>query len=262
MFSPCSRAEISEDVLYVLAQSSVTLFGRLLTTGFKESLADRMATRVLPISARPPRDLSILLAAELTEVDDLLKKGRRQGAQAAAKLRSILAFATAARDEAQRVAESELHAAIAKRRRGAAWDVILPEVAQLKLSTEGAGIPVTMKISKQGAIPVRIAQPGEAVEGVVVKQEVNPFDKFNLGRDDLAAKLSISGPRTSALILELGICDDPECHREIKIQSQTWKRYSQKALTRLRQAVDGGLDVEAVWRKHRARFTSAAPGSR
>ncbi len=96
---------------------------------------------------------------------------------------------------------------------------------------------------------------GEAVEGVVVKQEVNPFDKYNLGRDDLAVKLGISGPRTSALIVELGLVDDPECFRELKIKSQVWKRYSPKALQRLREAMDGGLDITAVWKKHRARFT-------
>lgn len=236
-------ADMSEDVLYVLAQSSVTLFDRLLGSAFKEALADRMPTRVLPVSARPPRDLHLLLGAELTEVDDLLKKGRRQGAQAAAKLRSILAFATAARDDAQRVAEDELANAIARRRKGAAWEVILPEVAHLKLSTEGSGIPVTMKISKQGSIPIRIAEPGELVEGVVVKQEVNPFDKYNLGRDDLATKLGLSGPRTSALIIELEICDDAECYRELKIKSQVWKRYSPKALNRIRQA----LAVASTW---------------
>lgn len=146
-------------------------------------------------------------ATELTEVDDLLKAGRRQGARAAAKLRSILAFATSTRDQAQRVAEEELQTAIARRRKGAAWEVILPEVGQLRLSTEGTGIPIAMRISKQGSIPVRIAAPGEAVEGVVVMQEVNLFDKFNLGRDDLAAKLGISGPRTSALMLELKVLD-------------------------------------------------------
>jgi hypothetical protein len=196
-----------------------------------------------------------LLTAELTEVDDLLKKGKRQGAHAAAKLRSILAFATAARDDAQRVAEDELANAVARRRRGAAWEVILPEVAQLKLSTEGSGIPVTMKISKQGSIPVRIAQPGEPVEGVVLKQEVNPFDKYNLGRGELASNLRLSGPRTSALIIDLKICDDPECYREIKVKSQVWKRYSPKALDRIRNALAGGVNVDDVWRRHRSRFT-------
>jgi hypothetical protein len=250
-------AEVSEDVLYVLAQSSVTLFDRLIGAAFKKSLADSMPARVLPVSARPPRDLNLLLSVELTEVDDLLKAGQRRGAQAAAKLRSILAFATAARDEAQRVAESELEAAIAKRRRGQAWELIIPEVAQLRLATEGAGIPVTMRISKQGNIPVRIAQPGEVAEGVIIKQEVNPFDKFNLGRDDLAEKLGISGPKTSALMLELGLIADTECFREIKVKSQVWKRYSPKALDRLREAIRSGVDIAAVWFKHRKQFTNA-----
>lgn len=245
-------AEMSEDVLYVLAQASVTLFDRLLGSAFKEALADRMPTRVLPVSARPPRDLHLLLTAELTEVDELLKKGKRQGAHAAAKLRSILAFATAARDDAQRVAEDELANAIARRRRGAAWEVILPEVAQLKLSTEGSGIPVTMKISKQGSIPVRIAQPGELVEGVVLKQEVNPFDKYSLGRADLAARLRISGPKVSALVAELKICDDPESFRELKVKSQIWKRYSPKALARIQQALTEGIDIGEIWRKQQA----------
>lgn len=248
-------AAISEDVLYILAQSAVTLFDRLMVAAFQQSLADRIPSRVLPISVRPPRDLTVLLSAELTEVDDLLKAGKRRGAQAAAKLRAILAFATAARDEAQRVAETELEIAIAKRRRGLEWDLIIPEVAQLRLATEGSGIPITMRISKQGSIPVRVAQPGEVVEGVVVKQEVNPFDKYSLGRNDLAEKLGISGPKTTALIVELELLGDPECFRELKVKSQVWKRYSSKALERLRDAIKRGLSVEDVWKKHRGRST-------
>jgi hypothetical protein len=251
-------AEMSEDVLYVLTQASVTLFDRLLRAVFKRSLADHMPTRVMPISASPPRNLELLLQSELTEVDVLLSAGQRRGAQAAAKLRSVLAFATAARADAQRVSEAELAGAIAKRRKGKDWSLILPEVAQLKLATEGAGIPVTMRISKQGTIPVRIAQPGEVAEGVVIKQEVNVFDKFNLSRDDLAAKLNVTGPRTLALIFELGLKDDPECFRSIRIKSQEYKRYSPKALERLREAMARGVDLDAIWKKHRQRFTNAA----
>jgi len=93
------------------------------------------------------------------------------------------------------------------------------------------------------------------VEGVVLKQEVNPFDKYNLGRDELATKLGISKPRTSALIIDLQICDDPECYREIKIKSQVWRRYSPKALERIRSAIASGVDVDEVWRRHRSKFT-------
>ena len=74
---------ISEDVLYVHAQSGVTLFDTLLRKSFSKQLADFLPSRVLPVSTRPPRDLSVLLNSELAEVDRLLAKGRRQGAQAA-----------------------------------------------------------------------------------------------------------------------------------------------------------------------------------
>jgi hypothetical protein len=251
-------AEVSEDVLYVLAQSAVTLFDRTLRAFRQEGLAEHMPSRVLPVSVRPPRDLDLLLHAELTEVDGLLCKGKRKGAAAAAKLRSILAFATASRARAERVSEDELERAIAKRRKGTEWSVILPEVAFLRLSTEGDGIPITMKLVKHGEIPVRLARPGVPVEGVVVKQEINPFDKYNLNLDSLAKNVGLTSPKALAVIAELGIQNDPKCFRILKVGRQAWKRYSVKALNMVRTALDNGLDVAATWKKHRSRFTNAA----
>lgn len=247
-------AETSEDVLYVLAQSAVTLFGKLLKTVFNDDLVDHLPARVMPISARPPKSLELLLQGELAQVDEFLKPGRRQSVHAAARLRSIIAFATASRDEAKRVTEQDLKGALKKRRLGQEWALILPEVAQLRLSTEGDGIPVTMRISKSEGIPIRIVKPGEPTEGVLIKQEIDPFDKFNLGRDGLAEKLKLTGPKISALLIELDIHSDPECFRELAIGKVHSKRYSKRALDRLRQAISEGLDPEVVWAKHRHRF--------
>lgn len=75
----------------------------------------RGRSTLLPVSTRPPRVLSVLLNSELSEVDRLLATGRRQGAQAAAKLRTILAFASGAmQEDGNRVSETEIDAAIAK----------------------------------------------------------------------------------------------------------------------------------------------------
>ena len=128
--------EMSEDILYVHAQSGVTLFNELLKRVFGLALSDKLPSRILPISVRPPRDLVTLFAHELAEVDRMLTSGKRQGAAAAARLRTILAFTVGSRDGGQRVPETEIAAAIAKRRKRNEWEVILPEVAQLKLSTE------------------------------------------------------------------------------------------------------------------------------
>jgi hypothetical protein len=155
--------EMSEDLLYLQAQASVTLFDQVLNKGFEQRLADLLPSRVLPISTRPPKALQILLDSELSQVDELLKIGK--GVTAAAKLRPVLAFATASRDDAERVTELELRKVIHRRRKGEEWSVILPEIAQLKLSAEGDGIPIFMKVNKDAEIAVRIAKPGEAVVG-------------------------------------------------------------------------------------------------
>jgi hypothetical protein len=247
--------ELSEDVLYVHAQSGVTLFDQLLKRVFKKSLADILPGRVLPVSMRPPRDLLLLLSNELAEVDRLLGAGTRQGAQASARLRSVLAFTVGSREGAERISESEISSAIAQRRKQREWDLILPEIAQLKLSTDGSGIPISMRISKDAPIAFRIAKPGEPVEGTLLKQEIDPWTVFTMSRDEVAVKLELSGPRTHALIYELKIQDDPECYRELRRKSQIFKGYSKKALDKLRQA-KVQLNLEEVWQKHRSKLTS------
>lgn len=254
--------EMSEDVLYVHAQSAVTLFDALLQRSFGRRFADTLPNRVLPISTRPPRDLTLLLSSELAEVDKLLSSGSRQGARAAAKLRTILAFAIGSReDKPDRVPEADIEAAIARRRKKQDWNVILPEIAQLRLQTDGSGIPISMRISKDAPIAIRVARPGEPVEGILLKQEIDPWTVFTMSRDDLAKKLELSGPRTHALIYELGLQEDPACYKELWKKSQVFKGYSRAALEKLRDA-KSRLDLEQVWMRHRGKLTSARPESR
>lgn len=251
---------MSEDVLYVHAQSAVTLFGGLLTSVFGIALSEKLPSRILPVSTRPPRDLITLFESEFAEVDRLLSAGKRQGAAAAARLRSILAFAVGSRESTGRVSESDIETAIANRRRNRSWDVILPEVAQLRLTTDGGGIPITMRISKDAQIAVRIAKPGEEVSGTVIKQQIDPWDVYTMSRDDMAAKLGLSGPRTHALIYELKIQDDPDCYKELKRKSQVFKGYSKKALDLLRNAKET-LDMNVIWQKHRRRLVPTTKDS-
>ena len=254
--------EISEDLLYVQAQAAVTLFDDLLKKSFKEALGDILPKRVLPISIEPPRDLQVLIDSELSQIDGLLKPGSRKGIQATARLRSIMALATASRKEAERVTEVELRSAVSRRRRGEDWKVVLPEVAQLKFDTEGEGIPISLRIRKDAELAVRVAKSDEPSVGTLIKQEINIWDKYNLGRDDLAKKLGLTGPRTSALILECRIQDDPESFKVLRRKSTAFKGYSRKALDRLRQAVADGVDVEAVWQKHCHLFGKGRPERR
>jgi len=168
-------------------------------------------------------------------------------------LRSILAFTVGAGEGSPRVSELDIDVAIAKRRKKTDWEVILPDVAQLRLSTDGGGIPITMRISKDGELAVRVAKPGEEVSGTVVKHHVDPWDVYTMSRDDLAGKLGLTGPRTHALIFELALQNDPDCYKELKRKSQVYNGYSKKALELLRVA-KGELDIETIWQKHRAKL--------
>lgn len=133
--------DVSEDLLYLQSQSAVTLFDDILSKSFGVKLADFIPERVLPVSTRPPKDIQLLIDSELSQIDDLLGAGNRKGIQATARLRSVMALATASRDNAERVTESELCKAIRRRRAGEEWKVIFPEIGQLRLETEGGGIP-------------------------------------------------------------------------------------------------------------------------
>jgi hypothetical protein len=246
--------EVSEDLLYIQAQAAVTLFDDLLSRVFHAKLADFIPARVLPISTRPPKDLKLLIDSELSQIDDLLRAGSRRGIQAAARLRPILALATASRADAERVIEVELRRVVSRRRHGDDWSIILPEVAQLKLDTEGHGISVYLRIKKDADLAVHVATAGEPVVGTVIKQEVNIWDKFNLGRDDVAKKLNISGPKTSALIVELKIQENPDCYKVLRRKSSTFKGYSKLALDLLQSSIAGGADLGAIWEKHKDQF--------
>ncbi len=247
-------AEVSEDVLYVHAQSAVTLFNKLLRVAFKEYLADYIPGRVLPVSAHPPTDLTLLLDRELLEVDEMLTGKKRRGAQAAAKLRSLLAFTSAVRNDRERVNEGEIDSAIARRRKGQEWSVILPEVTQLKLSSDGSGVPMALRIVRQGAVPaLRVAQPGEPSDGIVVPRDVNVWDKFNLSRDNLAEKIGLTGPKTHALIYELNLQADEGCFKTWKHKNTPHSGYSKKALEKLTAAMST-VDMKAVWDKHKHRL--------
>ena len=78
-----------------------------------------------------------------------------------------------------------------------------------------------------------------------------------MSRDDLAAKLGLTGPRTHALIYELKIQEDPDCYKELRRKSQVYKGYSKKALDALRVGKDT-LDLAAVWQRQRKKLVPTA----
>lgn len=241
--------EISEDLLYIMAQESVTLFNDFLKRAFDESLGDLLPERVLPISTHPPKDIQVLIDSEFSQIDSFLKPGSRKGLQATARLRSIIALATASRDEAERLTEVDIRKAVARRRKGEEWKIIFPEIAQLKLDSEGEGIPIYFRIKRDAEMGVRIAKEGEPVNGTLIKHTIKWSDKYSLSISDLASKVKLTIPKTRAYLFELNVWSDPEMYGEEKWKSQTRRCYTMKALNDLHNIIEQ-IPIEKIWEKH------------
>jgi hypothetical protein len=75
--------------------------------------------------------------------------------------------------------------------------------------------------------------------------------KYHISPQHLADRLSLSTAKAAALRRHLGIADadDRYCH-VFDFGSQKPRRYSDNALREMKEALDGGLEIDEVWRQH------------
>ena len=61
-----------------------------------------------------------------------------------------------------------------------------------------------------------------------------------------------------AVVDHLGLRDQQDCYKEIKIGKAVFKRYSQKAVTAIREALKE-QSAEDIWARRRSAAAAAAP---
>ena len=81
--------DLSEQFLYLYAQSGLTIFRDILKNVFARDLANVMPNRVLPVSTVAPKDLVSLFDTEIEDIRRLLKPKSRHRVEAYAKLRGL-----------------------------------------------------------------------------------------------------------------------------------------------------------------------------
>jgi len=242
--------EVSENQLYIYTQASLTLFDRLLRDVFKRKLVDYMPERVIPVSATPPTDLGDLMDLEFAEIRKLLKPKSRKRFEARARLRSFAIIESSLGGSRLQPGESELEAIsrrISKRQR---WKDIFPGIKRLTLVTNGEGLNISLRITKSKGQPVQLVPEGTPGATVVAVKRVDELGYYSLNLTSLAEKNGLSQPKTLAVVKELTILEDPECFKEFTIGSVHFKRYSPKALDRIKKALPS-LNLDEVWKKHR-----------
>ena len=102
---------LAEDMLYIFAQGSVTLFDYLHQRACGVPLKELLPARVLPISSRPPKDLHLLVDEQFNAIRDALREMRLTKEEAMAAIRPLMVLSLGSSDESRRATLDDLEAA-------------------------------------------------------------------------------------------------------------------------------------------------------
>ncbi len=246
---------MSEQTLYAMTRSGIAIYGALLERVFKQKLADVVPSRVLPVSADPPRDLDLIIEDEVKFLRRLLKPGRRRGAEAKSRVRALEIIERSITGAADRKpSETDLENRLHRLRKGETWTKVFPGLAGLSLSTEGEGATLTLRITKKEGTPVRVVGEGETSYAVVALKTIDTTGYYNLNFTSLAEQMkdAITRNRLSAVIWHLKIKDDPKYGRAFRFGKSVHQQYAQNLPAHLREELKH-LDVDATWKAFRRR---------
>jgi hypothetical protein len=239
--------DISEQHLYIQAQAGLTLFRTTLADVFADNLRVHLPPRVLPLSIYPPLDLITLFEREVQEIEQLLQPGKRRGIEALAKLRGLAIVDGAMRGEKLQPTDIELRRLGDEIRAKRPWELVFPGVASINITGLGYGPSIDLHVTKNEGLAVHLVPEGTPGAATLAVKRVDELGFYNLGRDQLANKVGLSGPRTTAIIRFLRLQDDPECFKEFTIGKSKHQRYSQKAIAKLTKAL-AEHSIEDIWR--------------
>lgn len=244
--------EISEQHLYFQAQSGLTLFRDIVKRVFGLNVQEHLPIRVLPLSTTPPTNIHAFFSNELSEIKKLLGPNKRKKIDAMEKIRALAIMENAVQGISSQPSDSSLKKVLKTLEMGGNQSQLFPGVATLNFTAEGYGPSLDLRISRKEGIPVQVVPEGTPGSHVVALKRVNELDFYSLGRDQLAKKLGLTGPKTSAIIHCINLKGDAEAFKRITIGSVNHDRYSSKAIELIKQALQE-TSLEDFWRQYRSR---------
>jgi hypothetical protein len=242
----------------VHVQSGVTLFRDLLKSVFQQELACQLPERVLPVSISPPTNLATLFGSEIAAIKKLLRPGRRRRIEAMARLRPLAILDATIQGEKGQPSDADLRRIGKEVLDGKTWGDVFKGAASVEITTDGAGPGLSLRLSKKEGIPIHLVAEGTPGASVVAVKRVDELGFYNLGAKQLAEKVGLTMPRTIAVVDHLGLRDKPDCYKEIRIGKSIFKRYSQKAIGEIEEALKKE-SAEQIWAKRKSRTKRAKP---
>lgn len=242
--------DVSEHQLYFYTQAGVTFFRDIHDDVFDEKLIVQLPERVLPVSTTAPKDLIALFEKEIKEIRELLAPGTRNRMDAIARARSLAVLESSIRGDYEQPSDYELRKICDRLATGEKWASVFPGVASINIVSEGEGHSVQLRLSKKEGVPVRLVKEGEGGGAVVAVKTVDKLSYYSMGFEQLRAKFpGMKRNHFLAIIWNLKIKEDTELYEEFTIGRMQFKRYSRKAIDRIREKLEM-LDLANVYTEY------------
>lgn len=246
------HAQVDESLLHIHAQAAVGIFEKLSLDHFDERLADFLPSRVLPLSTLPLENFQTLIDRQYSQVQRMLRKGKRQTTEAKAKLRTLIAMSAHTEGEFFEVTEQQVLAAVQDIRKGASREDVLPSLTTISTDRVGSvDQRVAVKFSKTdpSAIPFRYADDGEDTNAL---REVDLHSTFKLNRSMLAKRTGLTTPKACALRWKLSIEADSRAYRTWEHADRMMEGYSEVAVMMMKKGLENH-DINSIWTDYRGR---------
>jgi hypothetical protein len=200
-----------------------------------------------------PIDLHTLFDKQTKEIEKLLGPGTRRRTEGYARLRPLAILDATIRGEKLQPSTGELRSKAKELSRGKSWEDIFPGAASItftKNEGDGHAHAVNLRITKKSGIPVELVPEGTPGASVVAIKRVDELSFHNLGRDQLAGHLKLSGNKTTAAIWRFDIQKDPDCFKEVIFGKTSFKRYSQRAIEKVQECL-ATKPIDVVWEEYK-----------
>jgi len=247
--------ELDETELYLLCNTGVSAFGKILMEVFGIDLAEQLESRVLPISTIPLSSPMILLDRKGEHIRSLLSAGEAERALAAT--RSLIVLEKAASNvEDINLTEAEVKAKLKEVIEGRAIGDCFPAVAGLPIAQSGPGAVILLSLrGKKNESVIGATDDGRTK--VVAVQQLRPQDTHPHRLKEVVGRVGLSRNIVIGIIAELKLKDREDCcFLHGPSGAQKTPGYSEKAIGEIRkfaESYDG--ELKGLYAKHCVRKT-------
>lgn len=241
-----------EEILYLHAQTGLSLFRDIHINVFNADPATELPDRVLPLSTVPITDVATFFDREIDHIRGMLKPRSRKRLEALTKIRTLAIIDSALTGQPTQPSEGDLRKLGRQLQKPGDWGQVFSGVAAINLTATGSGPSLDLRISKKEGIPIQLVPEGTPGAQTVAVRRVDELSFYNLSLTELAKKCGITSSQATAVIRHLDMCGDSDCFKEFIIGKQRYKRYSQKAIQQLKDALPD-LDIAAITHEYWSR---------